>query len=96
MTFLYVAAATIFQANLALSAWTIFLNTGYMMKKAEITRTHTEELEKVVNESVHVGGGMMVKEGRPRSVSAGVRGGRPYSTSRVEAKEEYYYDDDIC
>ena len=32
MTFIYVAAATIFQANLAVSAWTVFLNTGFQMK----------------------------------------------------------------
>lgn len=31
MTLIYVGAATIFQANLAVSAWTIFLNTGHQM-----------------------------------------------------------------
>lgn len=32
MTLIYVGAATIFQANLAVSAWTIFLNTGHQIK----------------------------------------------------------------
>lgn len=98
MTFIYVAAATIFQANLAVSAWTIFLNTGHEMKKAEMGRAHAEQLTQVLAKAGGREGGAMVK--RPRSVS-GVSGaggrGRPYASSRAEQKEaEYYYDDDIC
>jgi len=97
MTFIYVAAATVFQANLAVSAWTIFLNTGHEMKKAEMGRAHAEQLTQVLAKAGREGGAMVK---RPRSVSgvSGVGGrGRPYSSSRVEAKEaEYHYDDDIC
>lgn len=32
LTLIYVGAAAIFQANLAVSAWTIFLNTGHQIK----------------------------------------------------------------
>eukprot|EP00624_Nannochloropsis_granulata_P005875 evm.model.NODE_41868_length_6814_cov_36.834164.1 len=94
MTFIYVAAATIFQANLAVSAWTIFLNTGHEMKKAELGRAHAEQLTQVLAKAGREGGVMMK---RPRSVSGMGGRGRPYASSRAEAKEaEYYYDDDIC
>lgn len=94
MTFIYVAAATIFQANLAVSAWTIFLNTGHAMKKAEMARTHAESLSAALAKGGREGG-MMMK--RPRSVSGPLSRARPYSTSRAEAKEaDYYYDEDIC
>ncbi len=81
MTLIYVGAAAIFQANLSVSAWTIFLNTGHQIKMTQAATAAkalpTKSLE----------------AGRPRSVSKAV-GGRPHSVSRAEAKEMDYYDEE--
>lgn len=77
MTLIYVAAATIFQANLAVSAWTIFLNTGHQIKMTQATTPRLPE--------------KALDPARPRSVSKAAS--RPHSVSRAEAKEMDYYDE---
>jgi hypothetical protein len=83
MTLIYVGAAAIFQANLSVSAWTIFLNTGHQIK---MTQQATATTPRLPDKALEAGAG------RPRSISKAM--GRPHSVSRAEAKEMDYYDEE--